>query len=248
MARTTPLFYLGLVLIFFLQLPGLKQQHSNLIVEEGRDPSRLIIAFTGFHGGLNVPVFDFIGATGMTSASRILLRDQHQVLYLKGCRPEEPSFAKLLARLEREIRALGARHVTCVGTSGGGFAAILFGHLLGVDRVHAFAPTILGSVALSIRHGDWPNVLQRSAPRHLLLELTHPWLWKYLDLPTLMKEWNGRTEFTIHVCRERADDMTRVERLRGIPHVSIEAHPCSTHQVAKYLVRSGRLIDIFESS
>ena len=223
-------------------------QSSNLIVESGKDPGRLIIAFTGFQGGLNVPVFDFLGATGMLSASRILLRDPLQLLYLKGCRPDEPSFERLLARLRREIELLGARHVSCVGTSGGGFAAMLFGHLLAADRVHAFAPTVEGSVLLSVRHRDWAQLKQRTAPRHLLMEITHPWLWKYLDLHKLLSRWNGRTEFTVHVCGDNSGDMLRVERLRGTPHVRIEAHPCRTHQVAKYLIRTGKLIEVFENS
>lgn len=221
---------------------------SNLVIESGKDPSRLIIAFTGFHGGLNVPVFDFIGATGMMTASRILLRDPLQLLYLKGCRPDEPSFGKLLDRLRREIHSLGAQHVTCVGTSGGGYAAMLFGHLLGVDRVHAFAPTIAGSVTLSMLRGDWKQVKQRTAPLHFIFEMTHPGLWKYLDLERLLKTWNGRTEFTVHVCRDHVLDMMRAERLRSTPHVRIEAHPCSTHQVAKHLVRSGKLLEVFENN
>jgi hypothetical protein len=225
----------------------LANHSSNLVIESGKDPSRLIIAFTGFHGGLNVPVFDFLGATGMMSASRILLRDPLQLLYLKGCRPDEPSFDRLLRRLRREIESLGARHVSCVGTSGGGFAAMLFGHLLGVDRVHAFAPTVAGSVLLSMKRRDWAQLKQRTAPLHLLLELTHPWMWKYLDLKKLLSEWNGRTEFTVHVCGDNPGDMSRVERLRGAPHVRIEAHPCRTHQVAKYLIRSGKLLEVFES-
>lgn len=226
----------------------MSEKPSNFIVERGRDPSRLIIAFTGFQGGLNVPVFDFIGATGMMAASRILLRDPLQLLYLKGCRPQEPSFQRLLARLRNEIESLGASHVTCVGTSGGGYAAMLFGHLLTVDQVHAFAPTIAGSVVISATRGDWSQVKQRSAPLHLLLELTHPWLWKYLDLEKLLRTWNRKTEFTVHVCRDNAGDMSRVERVRGVPHVRIEAHPCNTHMVAKYLVRSGKLLELFEHS
>jgi hypothetical protein len=73
-------------------------------------------------------------------------------------------------------------------------------------------------------------------------------MWKYLDLEKLLSDWNGRTEFTVHVCGENAGDMSRVERLSGTPHVRIEAHPCRTHQVARYLIRSGRLLEVFESS
>jgi hypothetical protein len=221
---------------------------SNIIVEQGADPSRLIIAFTGFQGALNVPTFDFLGATGMTDASRILLRDPLHLLYLAGIWPDQPGLRRLIGRLRKEIASLGARHVTCVGTSGGGYAAILFGHLLEVDRVHAFAPTVVGSAWLTLFRGDWQQLKKRVMPRHLLLELfMPPSMWKYRDLGRTLRDWNGKTDYTIHVCARHEGDMARVEVFRGLPHVEIAAHPCHTHQVAKYLVRSGQLTSVFET-
>jgi hypothetical protein len=230
--------------------PSAKQttRRSNIIVEKGADPTRLIIAFTGFQGALNVPTFDFFSATGRSDASRILLRDPWQLLYLVGCWPDEPGLKRLLARLRREIASLGPRHITCVGTSSGGYAAMLFGHLLGVDRVHAFAPTVYGSAWVTLMHGDWEQFRKRVMPRHLLLELLMaPSTWRYRDLSRTLREWNGITEFTVHVCSQNEHDMSRVETFRALPHVDILAHPCSTHQVAKYLVRSGQLTSVFES-
>lgn len=228
--------------------PSAKKQErrSNIVVEPGTDTRRLIIAFTGFQGALNVPTFDFFGATGQTDASRILLRDPLQILYLGGCLPDAPGFRTLVKRLRREIETLGARYITCIGTSSGGYAAMVFGHVLGADRVHAFAPTIYGSAWLTLLSGDWDQLRKRVMPRHLLLDLLMPpWLWKYRSLTRTLKTWNGRTEFTVHVCAKNEHDMLRVEPLRGLPHVEITAHPCNTHQVAKYLVRSGQLADVF---
>jgi hypothetical protein len=221
---------------------------SNIFVEEGTDPSRVIIAFTGLHGGLNVPVFDFLSATGTSSASRILLRDPLHLLYLAGCWPDEFGFYRLVRRLRREIHSLGARQVTCVGTSSGGYAAIIFGHVLKANRVHAFAPTHYGSAWIPVFKGDWKHVRTRVRVRHLLTDaIMPPWLWKYRNLGKLLAEWNGVTDFTVHVCGNNQHDVERIEALRGRPQVEIATLPCSTHQVAKYLVRSGQLAEIFES-
>jgi hypothetical protein len=220
---------------------------SNILVEEGTDPRKLIIAFTGFQGALNVPVFDFLSATGLLGASRILLRDPSHLLYMRGCRPDAPGLAGLHRRLAREINRLAPEHVTCVGTSSGGYAAILYGHLLGADRVHAFAPIVYASGWLTLFNGDWKHFRTRVMARHLAYELMFPWLWKYRNLPQLLRAWNGTTEYTIHVCADNKDDMSRIEVFSGIPHVEISAHPCSTHQVAKYLVRSGQLIDVMSA-
>src|SRR5215212_614845 len=220
---------------------------SNILVEKGTDSSHLLIAFTGFQGALNVPPFDFFAASGHLGSSRILLRDPTHLLYFKGCPPDAPGFNTLLERLATEIARLSPERITCVGTSSGGFGAMLFGHLLGVDRVHAFAPTVYGSVWLTALNSDWQQVRQRISPRHWLYELLiPPSLWKYRNLPRVLSRWNGRTNFSVHVCARNTHDMTRTERFRGLPHVEIVTHECSTHQVARHLVREGKLLEIFD--
>jgi hypothetical protein len=219
---------------------------SNILVEQGTDTSRLLIAFTGFQGALTMPPYDFFAASGQLGASRILLRDSTHLLYFKGCPPDAPGFETLLQRLRAEIARLSPQRITCVGTSSGGFAAMLFGHLLGVDEVHAFAPTVYGSVSLTLWKRDWQQLRQRISPKHLLFEMLIPLhLWKYRNLPRVLRTWNDRTTFTVHVCSKNAHDMQRADSFRGLPHVEIAIHECSTHQVARHLVREGKLLDVF---
>ncbi len=219
---------------------------SNILVERGTDTSRLVIAFTGFQGALTMPPYDFLAASGQFGSSRILLRDSTHYLYLMGCPPDAPGFDALLERLRAEIASLAPEKVTCVGTSSGGYGALLFGHLLGVDRVHAFAPTVYGSVWLTLLHRDWHQLRYRVSPRHLVGELRIPLpLWKYRHMPRLLRRWNGKTEFSIHVCAHNQHDMTRTKAFAGLPHVNIVAYECETHQVARHLVREGMLLDVF---
>src|SRR6185503_9647715 len=153
---------------------------SNILVEQGTDTSRLLIAFTGFQGALTMPPYDFFAASGHLGASRILLRDSTHLLYFRGCPPDAPGFHVLLERLKSEIARLSPERITCAGTSSGGFAALLFGYLLGADRVHAFAPTIYGSVWLTLLHRDWHQLRNSVSPNHLMRELLiPPSLWKY---------------------------------------------------------------------
>jgi len=219
---------------------------SNILVEQGTDTSRLLIAFTGFQGALTMPPYDFFAASGHLGASRILLRDSTHLLYFRGCPPDAPGFHVLLERLKSEIARLSPERITCAGTSSGGFAALLFGYLLGADRVHAFAPTIYGSVWLTLLHRDWHQLRNSVSPNHLMRELLiPPSLWKYRDLPRLLRTWNGKTDFTIHLCAHHKHDMKRTKAFEGLPHVEIVTHECSTHQVARHLVRAGKLLDVF---
>jgi hypothetical protein len=219
---------------------------SNILVEPGTDRSRLLIAFTGFQGALTMPPFDFFAASGHLGSSRILLRDRTRQMYLRGCEPDAQSFGALLQRLKDEIDRLAPEKITCVGTSSGGYAAMLFGHLLEVDRVHGFAPTPYASVWLSLFKGDFEQLMNRVSPMHLLMDFVlPPSTWKYRNLPRFLRTWNGKTRYTVHVCAHHPDDMKRSELFRGVPGVEIAAHQCNTHQVARHLVREGKLLEVF---
>jgi hypothetical protein len=215
-----------------------------ILVEKGEDSSHLVIAFTGFQGGLNVNAFDFLSATGLLSSSRILLRDPLNLLYLKGCGAEAPSFHALMERLRNEIRELEPERVTCVGTSGGGFAALLFGHYLAVDQVHAFAPSTQASIMVAAIRRDWQQLRFGARPAYLLHELTTPSMWKYRNIERILRHWNGRTNYKVHVCEQSFPDMKRAARLRGLPHVDVAAYPCRTHMVVKYLIGERKLLDV----
>ena len=220
---------------------------SNILVEPGTDRSRLLIAFTGFQGALTMPPFDFFAASGQLGSSRILLRDRTRMMYLGGCKPDAPDFTRLLERLKDEIRQLAPQTITCVGTSSGGYAAMLFGHLLEVDRVHGFAPTPYASAWLPLFKGDFEQFTKRVSPMHLLMELVlPPSTWKYRDLPRFLREWNGKTKYTVHVCAQNKHELQRAELFRDVPGVEIAAHECSTHQVARHLVREGKLLEVFQ--
>ena len=191
--------------------------------------------------------YDFFSATGLMESSRILLRDSSHRMYMDGVGPDAPTFKAVIVRLRDEIEKLAPERVTCVGTSSGGFAAMLFGHILEADRVHAFAPSLYASVILTIVNRDWTQLRTRILPQHLLFDLVLPLsTWKYRDLTRVLKSWNGRTRYTVHVCAHNEDDVRRASQLRGYPGVEISAHECSTHQVARHLVREGRLLSIFQ--
>lgn len=81
--------------------------------------------------------FEWWGVRIKKSAKDILIRDIRKQWYLTGINAELSTIEKLAERLKAETK--GMRVIT-LGSSSGGFAAILFGHLLGAERVLAFNP------------------------------------------------------------------------------------------------------------
>jgi hypothetical protein len=219
---------------------------SNMFVDDGVDRSRLIIAFTGRKFMLMLQPYDFFLTTGLLRYSRILLRDPKELFYLDGVEPDAPGFDALLAKLQSEMTRLSPESTVAIGTSAGGFAAILFGHLLRVDEVHVFGPAIHATPWSVIRSGDFRHPVQHWLG-FILSGIRLPLaVRRYTDLRSVLKEWNGRTSYTIHVCEQFPRDVKAAEYLADSPHVEIRRYPCRIHSVANYLARKRKLNQIFQ--
>ena len=85
----------------------------------------------------------------------ILIRDVFKTWYLKGVNAELNSVEKVLDFLKQETKGL---RVTCLGSSAGGYAAVLFGCLLQAERVFSF------SGQFSLFHGLSNEIIRREQP------------------------------------------------------------------------------------
>lgn len=205
------------------------------LIETGKDPRVLVVAFTGFGGSLSMPSHEFLGLSRLLDHSRILLRDESQTCYLKGIPGIAPSVAALLDRLRADIARLAPQVLMVLGTSGGAHAAILFGHLLRAHLVHAFAPF----TNLDFRLDHDPRlrapVVQETLDR---LATVPESAWRYFDLRDVLAEGNGLTRFHVHVCAKSPRDLARAMRLRGMPQTHIHTFPCDNHLVAAFLAKA----------
>lgn len=82
------------------------------------------------------------------SRSKLLVRDPSRSWYNAGLPGVGDTVEEIAAWLREELAGLGARRVVTTGSSMGGYAAILFGCLLGAERVVALAPQTVLDPAL----------------------------------------------------------------------------------------------------
>ena len=97
---------------------------------------RLIIAF-------NARVskrFGFYKILSERPETKLFVRDQSNQWYNAGCGELGADVASITEGLKRLIEPVDPREIVTLGSSMGGYAAILFGTLLGATRVIAFAP------------------------------------------------------------------------------------------------------------
>lgn len=200
------------------RIDELKLANKSALIERGKDPSVLIVAFTGREKMLMMPVYEFFDLTNSLGYSRILLRDLFKKRYSQGIDRRHSDYPSFLGFLRQEIEKLGAQKTIFVGTSSGGSAAIRVGHDLGADYVQAFGaqtgldPSHLGS---------------KREPA--------------IELRPILDASNQKTIYYLHYCQGYEPDRLHAERVASAPGVVTLGYPGATHKVAGPLAQKGLL-------
>ena len=205
-------------------------------VERGEDPRTLIVAFAGVLPWTDKVKFAFKDLCARLGYSRILLCDPYRLCYMRGVGPTPSDFQSVLDRVRREIDRLSPERMVFLGESIGGHAAILAGHLLRADSVHAFAPFTYLNLSNILASRDWTALRQR---RRVIAGLYfHAWRNRHLfDLRRLLSQPNGITRYYVHVCRARRRESRYANHILGVPGVHVIPHPKEIHLVANYMIR-----------
>ena len=210
-----------------------KNKHAVLPVlsERGPDVSVLVIAFSGGAQKLDVPVHEFFETTKTLGYNRILLRDPYYMHYHYGVDRERRDWPRLIAYLKQEIARLEPKKVLCVGTSSGGYAALIAGHHLKADFVHAFGPQT--KIALdrdAIRNARHSlNRWRMSMSRRIHKEV--------LDLVPMLSHYNGKTRYFVHYGTGNEMDLDAASRIAGMPAVTTLGYQCDAHAIAIFLAK-----------
>lgn len=214
-----------------------------LLIQKGVRSDVLVIVLTGFRNWLVASNFDFDDATAQLGCSRILLRDATQRCFLGGVESLAPGVAGLVDRLRTEQARLAPARTMVLGNSGGGFSALLFGHLLGADWVHAFAP-------YTNLHPDYLDQFKKlpGGAENLAAKLRKigPSVLPFCDLGEALKEWNGRTIYNLHVCNRSELGLDQTRHIEHLPGVRVFGYPCDSHFVSWELARVRMLRDILD--
>jgi len=192
----------------------------------------LIVSFAVFPAPDGKPRFDFVRAMSALNANRIDVRDVHELWYQKGTAPLGGSVPEVATSLWKIIANQHVSRVVAIGNSGGGFAAILFGVMLGVDEIHAFNPPTCLMV---------PD--DTSFPEQLLaLQKEFPPGKPFMDLRVVLEEHlKPATRITIHYSKGDKTDRRHALYLSSFPHVRVFQYPIIVHHLAKFCNSRGLL-------
>jgi hypothetical protein len=172
------------------------------VVTDFRFPTRpLLIAFGGMAGRLGIPPFEFFNVTRHLDVNRVYLRDLSQTWYHAGLPGVSESIDDTACFLRSKIAESGSKRVVVVGNSAGGYAAILFGVLIGADMIHAFSPHT------SLHNPDHIRSVKR------LLFVQKNFADKYFDLSNLLTTKSMSSRIHIYYNSGNAIDTTHAVHL-----------------------------------
>ena len=186
--------------------------------------------------------FQFVRSTSDLPADKVYLRDLKRAWYQLGIEPLTRAVDDTAALLCEYVVTRGARRVITFGSSSGGFAAILFGHLLGADEVHAIAPRTYVDIDNRLKYDDFfmdEYVEALYAAPDIQRE--------YFDLRAVLSEGSSARCF-VHFARDRRIDVANARHLEGVANVFLLEYDRGGHQLARTLRDSGRLHAILEDA
>jgi hypothetical protein len=194
----------------------------------------VLVAFGALNQQPTIPVFEFFSLLQDVDVDKIFVRDLDQLFYHGGVR----GLGSSIPSVARELRELLGDHgrVVFVGGSAGGYAAVLFGTLLGADEVVVASPqTFLGHVLRRFyRDGRWPD---RIAAIHALPQVQR----RYLDLRRVFRRSATRPHCRVFFAEGNTLDVVHVRRLQDFPEVDLHPKPGRSHNVFREMRDNGNL-------
>lgn len=208
------------------------------------DSPVLVVAFAGLAEELGIPAFEFMRMVSALGTQTVFVRDTRRLWYQRGVPGLGPSVDTVADALADLVRSSKARRTVFLGSSAGGYAALLFSSLVPAHRVLAFGPqTVVDpAVRASLGDGRWLRSTQE-------LERSGGPDKRYGDLAPIFHAFAGdRPEVLLHYADGSPLDVAHAERLGGAPKVSLRPHPVAEHNIPALLKREGRLAAVLEES
>ena len=201
------------------------------------DSGTLLLAFGGMVGRMGIPPFEFFSLTGAIPVKRLFVRDLRQAWYHHGI----PHHGSTIPEVAESLSGLIARHeierLVVAGTSAGGYAALVFGTLLGADTVLCFAPQTVLELDILADMDD------------------HRWDYRIAEHPgtgTLDARWtdlrralpgvrHAKTSYRVYFDDSLRSDRLHAERLTDLEGVRLYRFGRGGHNIARALRETGAL-------
>lgn len=201
----------------------------------------MLIAFGGIALRTGVPPYEFSALTGRAGVKRLYVRDLRQAWYHRGMPGHGDRLIDIADALREVVARRRVERLVVVGNSAGGYAALVFGTLLGADVVLAFSPQTtldLESLAQMDDH-RWDERLQ---PLEESAAFDRNWVDLARALPDARRAETRYQVFFDDTHLDRAHS----ERLKGLEGLRLFRFGRGQHELVRALRDTGALARVVE--
>lgn len=232
-------------------MPGeaISRQPYLILPSELPGPRPLTIVFAGIQDGLQMPVFEFFNTFNADRRCHILfLRDGHHSWYFNWLAAQSSSMANNVAAVLDIISSakLEVSRICTMGVSMGGFAALLYGHLLGATHALAFSgQTAIDRVTrLRLSDSRWKSYIEE-----LHREVSREDQDAYFDLGTALPGTNTKLRLVIGtgVPRDARHAEHLVQAIADTADLEVIT-VVAPHNTPAALKKEGRLFAVIEAA
>ncbi len=223
---------------------GLQDRRAPLSSDMEVESGTLLLAFGGMAGELDIPPFEFFSLTGDMPVKRLFVRDLRRAWYHRGVPRNGLTVPEVAESLGRRLRGHEIERVVVVGTSAGGYAALLFGTMLGADTVLSFGPqgTIEPDSLAAMDDHRWDSYVEELVATG---DLDPRWADLRRALPEVRR---ADTSCRVYFDDGFGPDRAHAEWLAGLEGVSLCPVEGGKHMVARKMRESGELEEVLREA
>lgn len=223
---------------------------------------KLCIIFTGQGKFVLFDFFKIFGPISNKKLDSLFFCDLNDGFYLSGVQGYSKSIEETCENISKLANEKKYKSVYLIGTSMGGFAAIMHSLFLQNLSTVQQIKTIVFNPYSSIQKKEYNNMLkkikpefiffcqQRGIPKQYAIHLILNYKDKYLNLENIIQNhsFHKNIEYNYKIIHGNPHiELDRCSLLRGLPNSCFEQYEISNHNIAGELKRQNKLIPILES-
>jgi len=215
--------------------------NSDDILFVDKNNTSLIITFGGIKNGIGMPVFEFKKIlSSYKNYNQYFFRDKNQSWYHHGLEGIANNIDEFIENLK--LITTSYDKVIFIGNSMGGYAAVLFGVLLKVDKIIAFSPQTFIDKYRRIFYQD--NRWSKQINKVYKLNTNS----QYFNLKKVMKNSNYDSKIKIFYSSSDRLDEIHVNRIKKLKNVKVLSYKVGGHNLVRELRGNNTLSQILNDS
>jgi len=224
-------------------MAGMLPQSAGITYGAKTGSDTLIVFFAGLGGNSPHTKFQFVDSAKaqIDDVNRLFVRDVEKCWYQRGAPPSSHSLSDMCTGIKHYIAETGASKVVFVGSSMGGFAAILCSSLLGIGSAIAFSPQTFVGPMTRLAYFDfrWQKQITKTWMRSVGRE-------RCWDLLPVLRRQTPPVGITVYFAASHRLDRAHALRLAEVPNVNLVGIEGQDHNIVRAVRDTGRLRGVLE--